>query len=116
MMGQKGCFFAILVWRFLVKSQLSFSTCDQEIFQKLNIFYEIERNPRIIIFKKKWQVEEGCQLNSADDIAGAVHHMLRIIEEEAVTLSCQAQGTDPLYLYDVFSSLNPLDKEKKRAR
>lgn len=36
--------------------------------------------------QKKWQVEEGCQLNSADDIAGAVHHMLRIIEEEAATL------------------------------
>ncbi|KAL6544083.1 hypothetical protein OROGR_010580 [Orobanche gracilis] len=32
-------------------------------------------------------VEEGCQLNSADDIAGAVHHMLRIIEEESI-LGC----------------------------
>lgn len=29
------------------------------------------------------QVEEGCVLNSADDIAGAVHHILGIIEEEA---------------------------------
>ena len=29
------------------------------------------------------QVEEGCRLNSADEIAGAVHQMLRIIEEEA---------------------------------
>jgi len=28
------------------------------------------------------QLEEGCQLTSVDDIAGAVHHMLRIIEEE----------------------------------
>lgn len=37
------------------------------------------------------QVEEGCQLNSADDIAGAVHHMLRIIEDETI-LGCQSQG------------------------
>ncbi|EPS66017.1 hypothetical protein M569_08759, partial [Genlisea aurea] len=29
------------------------------------------------------KVEEGCRLNSADDLAGAVHHMLRIIEDEA---------------------------------
>lgn len=28
------------------------------------------------------QVEEGCPLSSVDDIAGAVHHMLRIIEQE----------------------------------
>ena len=30
------------------------------------------------------QVEEACQLTSVDDIAAAVHHMLRIIEEEAM--------------------------------
>lgn len=29
------------------------------------------------------QLEEGCQLTSVDDLAGAVHHMLRIIEQEA---------------------------------
>ncbi|TXG47983.1 hypothetical protein EZV62_027277 [Acer yangbiense] len=29
------------------------------------------------------KVEEGCQLKSVDDIAGAVHHMLKMIEEEA---------------------------------
>ncbi|KAL5724864.1 hypothetical protein ACHQM5_008074 [Ranunculus cassubicifolius] len=29
------------------------------------------------------KVEEGCHLNSVDDIANAVHHMLRIIEDEA---------------------------------
>nr|DAD17809.1 TPA_asm: hypothetical protein HUJ06_019272 [Nelumbo nucifera] len=29
------------------------------------------------------RVEEGCHLTSVDDIAGAVHHMLRIIDEEA---------------------------------
>lgn len=34
----------------------------------------------------KWQVEEGCQLSSVDDIAGAVHNMLRIIEEEDTAL------------------------------
>lgn len=28
------------------------------------------------------QLEEECQLTSVDDIAGAVHHVLRIIEEE----------------------------------
>lgn len=27
------------------------------------------------------QVEEGCQLTSVGDIAAAVHHMLRMIEE-----------------------------------
>lgn len=32
------------------------------------------------------QVEEGCRLNSADEIAGAVHQMLRIIEEETSSL------------------------------
>lgn len=31
-------------------------------------------------------MEEGGQLNSADDIAGAVEHMLKIIEEEASPL------------------------------
>ncbi|XP_009763212.1 transcription factor bHLH71-like [Nicotiana sylvestris] len=44
----------------------------------------------LVLYSISAKVEEGCQLNSADDIAGAVHHMLRIIEEEAVTLSCQA--------------------------
>ncbi|KAK0579279.1 hypothetical protein LWI29_023920 [Acer saccharum] len=29
------------------------------------------------------KVEEGCQLTSVDDIAGAVHHLLKMIEEEA---------------------------------
>ncbi|KAI9198227.1 hypothetical protein LWI28_012072 [Acer negundo] len=29
------------------------------------------------------KVEEGCQLTSVDDIAGAVHQMLKMIEEEA---------------------------------
>ncbi|XP_073027622.1 transcription factor bHLH71 [Primulina eburnea] len=37
-----------------------------------------------VLYSISAKVEEGCQLNSADDIAGAVHHMLRIIEEEAI--------------------------------
>ncbi|XP_055821072.1 transcription factor bHLH71-like [Solanum dulcamara] len=44
----------------------------------------------LVLYSISAKVEEGCQLNSADDIAGAVHHMLRIIEEEAATLPCQA--------------------------
>ncbi|TMW87091.1 hypothetical protein EJD97_020432 [Solanum chilense] len=40
----------------------------------------------LVLYSVSVKVEEGCQLNSADDIAGAVHHMLRIIEEEAATL------------------------------
>ncbi|KAK4364642.1 hypothetical protein RND71_016000 [Anisodus tanguticus] len=44
----------------------------------------------LVLYSISAKVEEGCQLNSADDIAGAVHHMLRIIEEETATLSCQA--------------------------
>ncbi|KAG6405386.1 hypothetical protein SASPL_132975 [Salvia splendens] len=41
----------------------------------------------LVLYSISAKVEEGCQLNSADDIAGAVHHMLRIIEEEAI-LGC----------------------------
>ncbi|XP_022881645.1 transcription factor bHLH71-like isoform X2 [Olea europaea var. sylvestris] len=38
----------------------------------------------LVLYSISAKVEEGCQLNSADEIAGAVHHMLRIIEEEAI--------------------------------
>ncbi|XP_073126325.1 transcription factor bHLH71 [Henckelia pumila] len=38
----------------------------------------------LVLYSISAKVEEGCQLNSADDIASAVHHMLRIIEEEAI--------------------------------
>ncbi|KAL6548012.1 hypothetical protein OROHE_009717 [Orobanche hederae] len=41
----------------------------------------------LVLYSISAKVEEGCQLNSADDIAGAVHHMLRIIEEESI-LGC----------------------------
>ncbi|CAL5436475.1 unnamed protein product [Camellia sinensis] len=37
----------------------------------------------LILYSISAKVEEGCQLTSADDIASAVHHMIRIIEEEA---------------------------------
>ncbi|KAL3499932.1 hypothetical protein ACH5RR_039025 [Cinchona calisaya] len=43
----------------------------------------------LVLYSISAKVEDGCLLNSADDIAGAVHHILRIIEEEA-TLCCQA--------------------------
>ncbi|KAK9076571.1 hypothetical protein SSX86_004905 [Deinandra increscens subsp. villosa] len=38
----------------------------------------------LVLYSISAKVEEGCRLNSADDIAGAVHQMLRIIEEEAI--------------------------------
>lgn len=41
----------------------------------------------LVLYSISTKVEEGCQLNSADDIAGAVHHMLTIIEEEAIPLA-----------------------------
>ncbi|XP_043694722.1 transcription factor bHLH71-like [Telopea speciosissima] len=37
----------------------------------------------LVLYSFNAKVEEGCHLTSVDDIAGAVHHMLRIIEEEA---------------------------------
>lgn len=36
----------------------------------------------LVLYSISAKLEEGCQLTSVDDIAGAVHHMLRIIEEE----------------------------------
>ncbi|KAI7752103.1 hypothetical protein M8C21_023114 [Ambrosia artemisiifolia] len=37
----------------------------------------------LVLYSISVKVEEGCRLNSAEEIAGAVHQMLRIIEEEA---------------------------------
>ncbi|XP_018812455.2 transcription factor bHLH71-like [Juglans regia] len=37
----------------------------------------------LVLYSISAKVEEGCRLTSVDDIAGAVHHMLRIIEDEA---------------------------------
>ncbi|XP_076883669.1 transcription factor bHLH94-like [Bidens hawaiensis] len=37
----------------------------------------------LVLYSISLKVEEGCRLNSADEIAGTVHRMLRIIEEEA---------------------------------
>ncbi|GER50577.1 basic helix-loop-helix (bHLH) DNA-bindingsuperfamily protein [Striga asiatica] len=38
----------------------------------------------LVLYSISVKVEEGCQLNSADEVAGAVHHMLKLMEEEAV--------------------------------
>ncbi|XWS38762.1 hypothetical protein CRYUN_Cryun19dG0158100 [Craigia yunnanensis] len=40
----------------------------------------------LVLYSISAKVEEGCQLSSVDDIAGAVHHILRIIEEDATAL------------------------------
>ncbi|KAG9155638.1 hypothetical protein Leryth_003930 [Lithospermum erythrorhizon] len=42
----------------------------------------------LVLYSINAKVEEGCQLSSSDEIAGAVHHVLKIIEEEASLLSC----------------------------
>ncbi|GAA0139245.1 hypothetical protein Leryth_010539 [Lithospermum erythrorhizon] len=42
----------------------------------------------LVLYSISAKVEEGCQFSSSDEIAGAVHHVLRIIEEEASLLSC----------------------------
>lgn len=42
----------------------------------------------LVLYSISAKVEEGCGLNSADEIAGAVHQMLRIIEEEAMPYIC----------------------------
>ncbi|KAK9095501.1 hypothetical protein Scep_026970 [Stephania cephalantha] len=36
----------------------------------------------LVLYSFSAKVEEGCNLTSVDDIAGAVHHMLQVIEEE----------------------------------
>ncbi|KAL5773970.1 hypothetical protein ACOSP7_011527 [Xanthoceras sorbifolium] len=38
-----------------------------------------------VLYSISAKVDEGCQLTSVDDIAGAVHHMLKILEEEAAS-------------------------------
>nr|WAK86072.1 transcription factor bHLH26 [Nothapodytes nimmoniana] len=37
----------------------------------------------LVLYSISAKVEEGCLLNSADEISSAIHHMLRMIEEEA---------------------------------
>ncbi|GMJ00247.1 beta HLH protein 71 [Hibiscus trionum] len=39
-----------------------------------------------VLYSISAKVEEGCQLSSVDDIARAVHHMIKIIEEDATAL------------------------------
>ncbi|KAJ1395642.1 Myc-type, basic helix-loop-helix [Sesbania bispinosa] len=41
----------------------------------------------LVLYSISAKVEEGCQLGSVDDIATAVHHLLRMIDEEA-SLCC----------------------------
>ncbi|XP_031124423.1 transcription factor bHLH94-like [Ipomoea triloba] len=41
---------------------------------------------RLVLYSISAKVEGGCQLSSADEIAEAVHHILRGIEEEEVTI------------------------------
>ncbi|EOA13675.1 hypothetical protein CARUB_v10026748mg [Capsella rubella] len=43
------------------------------------------------IYSISAKVEESCQLSSVDDIAGAVHHMLSIIEEEPICCSSMSE-------------------------
>ncbi|GLT73977.1 hypothetical protein SLA2020_458020 [Shorea laevis] len=38
----------------------------------------------LVFYSINAKVEEGCPLISVEDIAGAVHHMLRIIDEESI--------------------------------
>ncbi|KAI8546865.1 hypothetical protein RHMOL_Rhmol07G0152600 [Rhododendron molle] len=49
---------------------------------------ETHANLRILCRRNLRQVEEVCQLTSPDEIAGAVHHMLGIIEEEGTSSQC----------------------------
>ncbi|KAG2680284.1 hypothetical protein I3843_11G093800 [Carya illinoinensis] len=42
----------------------------------------------LVLYSISAKVEEGCRLTSVDDIAEAVHHMLRIIEDETAHALC----------------------------
>ncbi|KAK9275604.1 hypothetical protein L1049_022871 [Liquidambar formosana] len=57
-------------------------------FQTLNmtiLHLNVTTMDSLALYSISAKVEEGCQLTSVDDIAGAVHHMLSIIEEEAAS-------------------------------
>ncbi|MED6135301.1 hypothetical protein PIB30_045130 [Stylosanthes scabra] len=45
----------------------------------------------LVLYSISAKVEEGCQLSSVDDIASAVHNLLRMIEEED-SLCCSLYG------------------------
>ncbi|KAB5573872.1 hypothetical protein DKX38_001066 [Salix brachista] len=54
-------------------------------FQTLNLtvlHVNVTTMDPLVLYSISARLEEGCQLTSVDDIAGAVHHMLRIIDEE----------------------------------
>ncbi|XP_022731905.1 transcription factor bHLH71-like isoform X1 [Durio zibethinus] len=58
-------------------------------FQSLYLFIlhlNVTTMDPLVLYSISAKVEEGCQLSSVDDIAGAVHHMLRIIEEDATAI------------------------------
>ncbi|KAI3692004.1 hypothetical protein L6452_31809 [Arctium lappa] len=46
----------------------------------------------LVLYSISLKVEEGCWLNSADEIAGAVHKILGLIEEEASTLCIDSRN------------------------
>ncbi|XP_010240870.1 PREDICTED: transcription factor bHLH71-like [Nelumbo nucifera] len=65
--------------RQLFKMVVGFQTLHLSILH-LNVTTTLDS---LVLYSFSAKVEEGCHLTSVDDIAGAVHHMLRIIDEEA---------------------------------
>ncbi|XP_061374882.1 transcription factor bHLH71 [Gastrolobium bilobum] len=59
-------------------------------FQTLNLtilHLNVTTIDPLVLYSINAKVEEGCQLGSVDDIATAVHHLLRMIDDEA-SLCC----------------------------
>ncbi|TXG54287.1 hypothetical protein EZV62_019543 [Acer yangbiense] len=50
----------------------------------------------LVLYSISAKIEEGCQMRTVDDIAGAVHHMLRIIEEPS-NIDHSTTGSGLLY-------------------
>ncbi|KAK8945003.1 Transcription factor bHLH94 [Platanthera zijinensis] len=48
----------------------------------------------MILFSLSLKVEEGCSLTTVDDIAAAVHHILSLVEAEAISAASQALHDD----------------------
>ncbi|KAK1307462.1 Transcription factor bHLH94 [Acorus calamus] len=44
---------------------------------------------QVVLYSFSAKVEEGCNLTSVEDIATAVHHMLTVIEEDALSQNAQ---------------------------
>ncbi|XP_059644376.1 transcription factor bHLH71 [Cornus florida] len=66
--------------------QLSKMVAGFQTFHLTILHLNVTTLDPFVLYSISAKVEEGCQLTCADDIAGAVHQMLRIIEEEAATL------------------------------